>query len=71
MNKANEVQMPLTVNCEGREWSLYTFDFDTPDGVFSSYLYAISFEHAAALLADLKETAVLKGRMISVGEYNE
>lgn len=67
MSKVNEVQLPLTVNCEGLEWVLYTFEFDTPDGVFSSYLYAVSFEHAAALLADLKETAVLKGKMIEVG----
>ena len=67
MSKVNEVSLSLTVNYEGREWNLYTFDYATPDGVFVGYLHAVSFEHAAALLADLKETAVLKGKMIEVG----
>ena len=62
----SEVNLPMSCMVDGRTWLLYTFDFNTPDGTFSSYFYAISDEHAAALLADMKETAELKGQMIGV-----
>ena len=35
-------------------------DFKTEEGTFSVYLYAINREHAAAILLELKETAVLR-----------
>ena len=62
-----EVKLPMTCLVDDRTWNLFTFDFQTPDGTFASYLYAISLEHAAAMLADMKETAVLTGQMIEAG----
>ena len=64
---AKHVDLPLSCEVKGRQWRLYTFDFTTPDGIFSSYFYAISDEHAAALLLDMKQTAELKGQMIEAG----
>ena len=44
----------------GLQWQLYPVDFKTEEGTFSVYLYAINREHAAAILLELKETAVLR-----------
>ena len=44
----------------GLQWQLYPVDFKTEEGTFSIYLYAINREHAAAILLELKETAVLR-----------
>ena len=44
----------------GQQWQLYPVDFKTEEGTFSVYLYAINREHAAAILQELKETAVLR-----------
>lgn len=60
----NAITLPTSCVVDGRTWNLFTFEFATPDGTFSSYLYAVSAEHAAALLADMKETAELKGQVI-------
>ena len=61
---SSEVKLPISCVVDGREWRLFLFEYDTPDGIFSGYLQAISAEHAAAMLADLKEGAELKGQMI-------
>ena len=51
----------------GLQWQLYPVDFKTEEGTFSVYLYAISREHAAAVLLELKETAVLRdGDLVSI-----
>jgi hypothetical protein len=60
----NSIVLKPQVTVNGRVWNLYSFDFQTADGLFSSYLYAISFEHAAAILEELKETAKLSGQII-------
>ena len=44
----------------GMQWRLYPVDFKTAEGTFSVYLYALNREHAAAILLELKETAVLR-----------
>jgi hypothetical protein len=49
------LQLDTVVN--GRKWLLYSFDFTTSDGEFSTYFYAISDEHAAHILEELKATA--------------
>lgn len=61
------VELPITCTVNGRIWNLFTFQYKTPDGEFCGYLHAISMEHAAALLEDLKATAELKGQMIEAG----
>lgn len=56
-----------TVVEQGRIWALFPVDFTTAEGTFSVYLYAINREHAAAILEELKETAVLRdGDLIGV-----
>lgn len=62
------VQLPIRTVVDGRVWNLYTYDYQTPDGVFVGYLHALSMEHAAALLSDLRASAELVGKMVSVGD---
>lgn len=50
-----------TVWVEGREWRTYSAEFDSADGKFMFDFMAISDEHAAALLEELKATARLVG----------
>lgn len=64
---SNEVRLPISCVVGGRKWHLFLFEYVTPDGIFTGYLHAISAEHAAAMLADLKENAELKGQMIEAG----
>ena len=44
----------------GVKWQLYPVDFKTGEGTFSVYIYALNREHAAAVLLELKETAILR-----------
>jgi hypothetical protein len=48
---------------DGREWRTYTCSYKTPDGTYCFTIMAISMEHAAAMLQDLKETATLDGEL--------
>ena len=51
----------------GLQWQLYPVDFKTEKGTFSVYLYAINREHAAEILLELKETAVLRdGELVGI-----
>ncbi|EIU4992725.1 hypothetical protein MMK62_003542 [Pseudomonas aeruginosa] len=65
---AKKVELELSVWVDGRQWNLFTFDYDTPDGKFSGYLHAISPEHAAEMLMDMKANATMAGQMIEVIE---
>lgn len=58
------IRLPLTTLVDDRIWSLYGVDYQTADGKFSTYIYAISFEHAAAIVEELKQTATLGGQII-------
>lgn len=60
----DKVELPISSIVKGIQWSLYTFQFNTPDGEFCGYFHAISDEHAAAMLSEMKETSELKGRMV-------
>ena len=69
---ADYITLPLRTVVDDRTWHLYTYEYQSPDGVFVGYLHALSMEHAAALLCDMKDGAELTGKMISVeGEYHE
>jgi membrane protein YdbS with pleckstrin-like domain len=57
------VTTPLTVRDDGRDWHLFTVAYDTADGEFSFTIYAISFEHAAAMVEEIKQTARLSGQV--------
>ena len=66
------INLPLRTVVDGRIWHLYTYEYQTSGGVFVGYLHALSMEHAAALLCDMKDGAELTGKMISVeDEYHE
>jgi hypothetical protein len=55
--------LPLECDVSGKRWYLYSFEYTTGDGRFSSHFYAISDEHAHIVMQELKETAVLSGRV--------
>lgn len=66
-NSPKGIPMALVyVDEKRREWRPYAVDFESPDGVFSTYLYAISFEHAQLQLDALKETGRLGGELHGV-----
>lgn len=55
--------MPMTTVVNGRTWRLFGLDYSTADGEFGTYIYALSFEHAAAIVEELKQTARLGGQL--------
>ena len=59
---ARPIQMPITTVVNGRTWRLFGVDYSTADGEFGTYIYALSFEHAAAIVEELKQTARLGGQ---------
>jgi membrane protein YdbS with pleckstrin-like domain len=60
------VPMPLSCVVGGRTWLLFSVEFTTADGEFSTYIYALSAEHAAAIVDELKQTARLGGQIEEV-----
>lgn len=58
--------MDHPVIVDGREWRAFLCSYDTPDGTFAFEIMAISMEHAAAMLQELKETARLDGELKEV-----
>ncbi len=66
MTSKNHITMPLTVRVEGRDWHLFDVRYDTADGPFSTYIYAISAEHAEAIVLELRETARIGGQVCGV-----
>jgi len=65
---ADYITLPLRTVVAGRKWHLYSYEYQSPDGVFVGYLHALSMEHAAALIGDMRASAELAGKMISVGD---
>lgn len=59
----NPIPMPLTTVVDGRTWRLFDVLYTTADGEFSTYIYALSFEHAALLVEELRQTARLGGQI--------
>lgn len=59
MTQTLDLALAPVVN--GVTWRLYSIDFQTCDGKFSGYFYAVSDEHAQAMLTDLKETGEVSG----------
>lgn len=60
------LDLPLTSTVNGITWSLFAIDFDTPDGTFSAHIYAISFEHANAMLFDLRANGRVERKLIGI-----
>lgn len=59
------VNLDLSVFEGGREWKLFLIDFTTADGEFSTYIYALSFEHANYLVEELRNSARVAGQIES------
>lgn len=58
------ITMAPSVVVDGVTWNLFSVDFDTADGAFSTYLYAIDHGHAALRLEELKESARIGGQIV-------
>lgn len=61
-----KVTLDVEVVVNGRRWYLYDVEYETPDGRFSTNIYALSDGHAAMRVQELRETAVLSGRILGV-----
>lgn len=61
--RTTPIEMQLSCVVNGKTWHLYGVDFETADGKFSTYVYAISEEHASHIVEELKATAKLTGRL--------
>ena len=55
-----------TTVVDGRTWRTYLCSYETADGKFGFEIMAISMEHAAAILDELKATARLDGELDSI-----
>lgn len=60
------MNLELSTVVNGRRWNLHSVDFTTADGKFSAYIYAISDEHACAIVQELRETATWGGQVMGV-----
>lgn len=59
----HHVTLQQQVVVDGRVWRLFAIDFDTADGPSSTYVYGLSFEHAAAIVQELRDSARLGGQL--------
>lgn len=64
MSQPLELQLSTVV--KGVTWRLYTIDFNSCDGQFSAYFYAVSDEHAQATFDDIKDTGKVGWALCSV-----
>ena len=60
------IPTPTYTDPLGRVWKPYSIEFDSPDGVFSFQIMAISFEHADLLVANIQESARVFGELVGV-----
>lgn len=59
----------LKITRNGYDWYPYTIEFESPDGAFVFGIWAISDEHAELQCLAIRETATVRGRLISEGSY--
>lgn len=58
-----DLTLKPTVTVDGRQWNLFSVDYETPDGRFSFYIHALSYEHALLIVDDIKATARISGQV--------
>lgn len=58
------ITMPKTVDVKGQPWSLYMAEFTGAEGTFEIHFYAVSMEHAAIVVEDIKGSLKLVGRFV-------
>lgn len=49
----------------GYSWDEYSIKFESPEGTFTTSIFAISFEHAELQLQAIKETGKIVGKLVS------
>lgn len=64
--KLHGVPHPLSCEVNGRRWELFGCEYESPDGKFAFYIYALSRDHAEMLLTELKQTARVLGKLEGV-----
>lgn len=47
-----------SVLVQGIEWKLFSVEFQSPDGRFSAYFYAVDVEHASYQVEAIRENGV-------------
>lgn len=50
---------------DGATWHKHEVLFTTAEGTFSTYIYAVSDEHAVAIIEELRATARWNGRIVA------
>lgn len=60
---SDSVTLQLTTVVGGKTWRLFGVEFDTADGKFSTYIYALSHEHAEMVCLELRESARVLGSL--------
>ena len=58
------ITTPIRCTVGGREWHLFTADYQADNSTYSLQFHAISMEHAAALVEDIRATLTLRGQLI-------
>lgn len=65
----NKIILDMQCTVNNKIWKLFTYDYQTEDGIFSGYFYALDFEHASYILEEMKITAQLKGQMVELNDH--
>jgi uncharacterized FlgJ-related protein len=62
------MMLEQTTIADGKTYRLYPVDYETADGLFSVYIYALNRQHAYEKLQELKSTAQLReGELVEIG----
>lgn len=63
MNEKN-ITKPLRCTVDGREWRLFTASYKADNGAYALEFYAISMEHAAMVVQDIRDSLTLDGELV-------
>lgn len=58
------IKLPMSTIVDGRTWLLCSYKHSYSDGKFCGHLYAVSMEHAATFIRDMKETVRLTEQVV-------
>lgn len=59
------IQKPEVI-VNGRTWYLFSIDYDTADGKFATYIYALSLEHAQMIVQEMRQSSRVGGQVLDV-----
>jgi hypothetical protein len=58
------ITTPIHCTVNGRQWHLFSAEYKADQGTYTLHFHAISMEHAAAVVEDIKATLTLRGELI-------